>query len=61
MNIVNEVEALRDLSEQVLLDWLEIESPSDRRRQAAMECVAVAGQYLQSACVNLGLSQINDK
>ena len=55
MNIVNEVEALRDLSEQVLLDWLEVESPADRRRQAALELVAEAGMLLHNACVNLGI------
>lgn len=56
MNPSNEVLALRNLAEQVLLeDWLEVESPSDRRRQAAMECVAEAGMLLHNACVNLGI------
>jgi len=37
-----------------LLGWLAIESPSDRRRQKALELLADAGQNLHVACINLG-------
>lgn len=50
----NEVLALHDLAEHVLLAWLAVESPTDRRRQKAIELLADAGQLLHSACVNLG-------
>lgn len=53
MNVVDDVKALHDLSEQVLLAWLAIETPSDRRRQKALELLADAGQLLHSACINL--------
>jgi hypothetical protein len=53
MNIVDDVKALRDLSESVLLGWLAIETPADRRRQKALELLAEAGQNLHVACINL--------
>jgi hypothetical protein len=52
---IKEVKALRDLAEQVLLDWLSRESPTDKRKQKALELVAEAGQCLHVACINLGL------
>lgn len=61
MNIVDDVKALRDLTESVLLGWLAIESPSDRRRQKALELLADAGQNLHVACINLGaIDQIEE-
>jgi hypothetical protein len=55
MTPVHEVRALRDLAEQVLLDWLSHESPTDKRKQKALELVAEAGQCLHVACINLGV------
>ena len=48
-----EIKALHDLAEALLLAWLEIETPSDRRRQKALEQLAEAGQLLNVACINL--------
>jgi len=53
MNI--EAKALRDLAEDVLMAWLEVESPLDRRRQLALQLVAEAGLLLHNACLNLGI------
>lgn len=53
-NAASEIKALHDLAEAVLLAWLAVESPTDRRRQKAIELLADAGQLLHSACVNLG-------
>ena len=53
-NTASEVKALHDLAEHVLMAWLAVESPTDRRRQKAIELLADAGQLLHSACVNLG-------
>ena len=53
-NAASEVKALYDLAEHVLMAWLAVESPTDRRRQKAIELLADAGQLLHSACVNLG-------
>jgi hypothetical protein len=49
-----EIRALHDMAEHVLLAWLAVESPTDRRRQKAIELLADAGQLLHSACINLG-------
>jgi len=51
--ISDDVRALRDLSEDVLMQWLAVESPADRRRQQALELLAEAGMLLHNACVNL--------
>ncbi|WP_020484546.1 hypothetical protein [Methylomonas sp. MK1] len=58
--VTDDVKALRDLAEQVLLGWLETETPADRRRQKALELVAEAGQCLHCACINLGAFEIHD-
>jgi hypothetical protein len=52
---IKEVKALRDLAEEVLLDWLSRESPTDKRKQKTLELVAEAGQCLHGACINLGV------
>jgi hypothetical protein len=49
----NEIKALYDLAEDVLMTWLALESPADRRKQKALELLADAGQLLHSACINL--------
>lgn len=49
----NEIKALYDLAEDVLMAWLAVESPADRRKQKALELLADAGQLLHSACINL--------
>ena len=53
INPADELQALHDLAEHVLLAWLAVESPTDRRRQKAIELLAEAGQLLHSACLNL--------
>ncbi len=54
----NDIKALRDLAEDVLMQWLAVESPVDRRRQKALELLADAGQMLHAACINLGPVEI---
>ncbi len=49
----NDIKALYDLAEDVLMAWLALESPADRRKQKALELLAEAGQLLHSACINL--------
>ena len=49
----NDIKALYDLAEDVLMDWLAHESPAERRKQKALELLAEAGQLLHSACINL--------
>ena len=53
VNMPNDIKALYDLAEDVLMDWLALESPADRRKQKALELLAAAGQLLHSACINL--------
>ena len=53
INPADELQALHDLAEHVLLAWLAVESPIDRRRQQAVALLADAGQLLHSACLNL--------
>lgn len=48
------LKALHDLAEDVLMSWLDQETPNDKRRQKALELLADAGQLLHSACINLG-------
>ncbi|OAI26357.1 hypothetical protein [Methylomonas koyamae] len=50
-----ELKALSDLSEEVLMAWLAVESPSDRRRQQALALLADAGMLLFNAHQNLTL------
>lgn len=58
--IEHDLLALGQLAEGVLMDWLEHESPSDRRRQQALQLLAEAGQLIQSACVNIGVVVVPD-
>lgn len=60
MMIEIELEALRDLTESVLLEWLHNENPTDKRRQKALESLADAGCCLEVACINLGLHRDED-
>jgi hypothetical protein len=60
MAIESEIQALSDLAESVLMDWLNKETPSDRRRQKALESLADAGCCLHVACINLGLLKSED-
>ena len=53
VNMPNDIKALYDLAEDVLMDWLGLESPADSRKQKALELLAEAGQLLHSACINL--------
>ncbi len=55
--IETELKALSDLAEDVLMAWLAAESPSDRRRQQALELLADAGMLLYNANRNLTPSQ----
>lgn len=55
--IPEDVKALHDIAEQVLLDWLE-NPPTERREIKALELFAEAGQLLHSACINLGAIEI---
>jgi hypothetical protein len=50
-----ELKALSDLAEEVLMMWLAVESPGDRRRQQALELLADAGMLLFNAHRNLTL------
>jgi len=52
--ISEEIKALYDLTEDVLLSWLD-QMPTDRREKKALELLSDAGQSLHSACVNLGI------
>jgi len=54
MNTAIEIHALYQLTEQVLLLWLD-NVPTDKRELKALELLADAGQCLHSACVNLGI------
>lgn len=56
MMIEIELEALRDLTESVLLAWLHNENPTAKRRQKALESLSDAGCCLEVACINLGLN-----
>ncbi len=49
----NDIKALYDLAEDILMDWLALESPADRRKQKALELLAEAGQLLHPPCINL--------
>lgn len=51
-----ELKALSDLAEEVLMMWLAVESPSDRRRQQALDLLADAGMLLFNAHRNLTLN-----
>lgn len=56
----NDIKALYDLAEDVLLKWLDT-PPTDRRQIKALELLADAGQNLHAACINLGVvDQIGD-
>ncbi len=55
--IKNEVLALTDLAEHVLLAWLEI-PPAERREKQALDLLADAAQSLYAACINLGLKNV---
>ncbi|MDD2800209.1 MAG: hypothetical protein PHE96_02020 [Methylococcales bacterium] len=52
--ISEEIKALYELTEDVLLSWLD-NVPTDKRELKALELLADAGQCLHSACVNLGI------
>jgi len=52
--ISEEIKALYDLTEDVLLNWID-DVPTDRRELKALELLADAGQSLHSACVNMGV------
>jgi len=52
--INEEIKALYELTEDVLLNWLD-DVPTDRRELKALELLADAGQSLHSACVNMGV------
>lgn len=49
-----EIKALYDLTEDVLLLWLD-NMPTDRREKKALELLSDSCQSLHSACVNLGI------
>ncbi|MDD5410910.1 MAG: hypothetical protein PHF31_05770 [Methylobacter sp.] len=48
-----EVRVIHDLTEEVLLSWLEA-PPTERRHIQALDLLAEAIQLLRSACINLG-------
>ena len=50
-----EWKALSDLAEDVLMAWLAAESPTEKRRQQALELLADAGILLINAHKNLTL------
>ncbi|MDD5113013.1 MAG: hypothetical protein PHC94_03270 [Methylobacter sp.] len=52
--ISEEIKALYELTEDVLLSWLD-NVPTDKRELKALELLADAGQCLHSACVNMGV------
>jgi len=52
--ISEEIKALYDLTEGVLLSWLD-QMPTDRREIKALELLSDSCQSLHSACVNLGI------
>jgi len=52
--ISEEIKALYDLCEDVLLVWLD-KMPTDRRELKALELLSDSCQSLHSACVNLGI------
>lgn len=52
--MANEVKALYDLTEDILLTWLD-NVPTDKRELKALELLADAGQSLHSASINLGI------
>jgi len=55
MNTAIEIHALYQLTEQVLLCWLD-NMPPDIRELKALELLSDSCQLLHSACVNLGVS-----
>lgn len=55
MNIETEIKALHDLAEWVLLRWLHLESPRERRKQQALQLLGEAGELLHNAHANLSL------
>jgi len=54
MNTAIEIHALYQLTEQLLLLWLD-NVPTDKRELKALELLADAGQSLHSACVNMSV------
>lgn len=57
MKIDTEIQALAEIAESVLLDWLDIENLRDRRRLKAFELVAEATSLLRNAYVNLSAKE----
>ena len=51
----SEVKALYGLAEEVLMKWLDDETPQDRRQRKAFELLADACQMLHAAKVNLSV------
>lgn len=49
----HDIKALSELAEDVMMEWLAVESPSDRRRQQALELLAEAWALLCNASHNL--------
>ncbi len=52
--ISEEIKALYDLTEDVLLLWLD-DVPTDRREKKALELLSDSCQSLSAACLNLGV------
>jgi len=52
--VSEEIKALYELTEDVLLLWLD-KMPTDRREKKALELLSDSCQSLHSACVNMGV------
>jgi hypothetical protein len=52
--VESELHGLYKLSDRLLMAWLAVESPADRRRQTALELLAEASMLLCNALKNLG-------
>lgn len=52
--ISEEIKALYELTEDVLLSWLD-DVPTDRRELKALELLSDSCQSLSAACLNLGI------
>ena len=55
--MIDEIEALRTIAFEILFKWAEQESPTDRRRLAAMQCLGDAVQQLDACLTNLSHSK----
>jgi hypothetical protein len=52
--ITKEIKALYEISEDILITWLDA-MPTDKRELKALELLSDSCQALHSSCVNLGV------